>query len=180
MRQRLALRLADTLDYTNFGVRSAAVPEMVPGRALVAGTRQVVQIARPAEGAGRGRRAAWPPLHPRRDPAAGCASSRSPPRCGSPTWAPWPAGARPWRIPVGVAERTRRPAGLVAYQGEHALIDRARPVGEEHRAAHGGGRRAGPAAPTARWWRSPGPARRWRADPLVDEVVAPARDRRAA
>jgi S-DNA-T family DNA segregation ATPase FtsK/SpoIIIE len=29
---------------------------------------------------------------------------------------------RPWRVPVGVAEGTRAPASLVAYQGEHALV----------------------------------------------------------
>ncbi|MGH9113345.1 MAG: FtsK/SpoIIIE domain-containing protein, partial [Acidimicrobiales bacterium] len=50
VRQRLALRLADAYDYSGFGVRSTAVPEMVPGRALVAGSGQVVQIARPADG----------------------------------------------------------------------------------------------------------------------------------
>jgi S-DNA-T family DNA segregation ATPase FtsK/SpoIIIE len=31
-------------------------------------------------------------------------------------------GARPWTIPVGVAEAARATAHLVAYQGEHALI----------------------------------------------------------
>ncbi|HKY68200.1 MAG TPA: FtsK/SpoIIIE domain-containing protein, partial [Acidimicrobiales bacterium] len=50
VRQRLAMRLSDKNDYTNFGIRSAAVPEMEPGRALVAGSGQVVQIARPSDG----------------------------------------------------------------------------------------------------------------------------------
>src|SRR5690606_8471465 len=31
-------------------------------------------------------------------------------------------GPRPWFVPVGIAERTREPAGLVAYQGEHGLV----------------------------------------------------------
>jgi DNA segregation ATPase FtsK/SpoIIIE, S-DNA-T family len=31
-------------------------------------------------------------------------------------------GCRPWRIPVGIADRTRVAATLVAYQGEHALV----------------------------------------------------------
>ena len=30
--------------------------------------------------------------------------------------------ARPWRIPVGLAEETMAPAHLVAYDGEHALV----------------------------------------------------------
>jgi S-DNA-T family DNA segregation ATPase FtsK/SpoIIIE len=121
VRQRLALRLADRNDYSNFGVRSTAVPEMVPGRALVAGTGQVVQIARPAEGvaAAAVRVAA---LHP---PPA-----RPPLRVEPlPTEVALPAlgatarlGSRPWFVPVGVAERTREAAGLVAYQGEHALV----------------------------------------------------------
>jgi S-DNA-T family DNA segregation ATPase FtsK/SpoIIIE len=121
VRQRLALRLADRNDYSNFGVRSTAVPEMVPGRALVAGTGQVVQIARPADGvaAAAVRLAA---LHP---PPA-----RPPLRVEPlPTEVALPAlgatarlGSRPWFVPVGVVERTREPAGLVAYQGEHALV----------------------------------------------------------
>jgi S-DNA-T family DNA segregation ATPase FtsK/SpoIIIE len=30
--------------------------------------------------------------------------------------------SRPWTVPIAVAERTRSPAALVAYQGEHVLI----------------------------------------------------------
>ncbi|HEY8543758.1 MAG TPA: FtsK/SpoIIIE domain-containing protein, partial [Acidimicrobiales bacterium] len=50
VRQRLVLRLSDPTAYTAFGIRTTAVPTMVPGRALVAGTGQVVQVARPARG----------------------------------------------------------------------------------------------------------------------------------
>src|SRR4029450_3604880 len=54
VRQRMALRLADAYDYSGFGVRSTAVPEMVSGRALLAGTGQGVQVGRPAGGLGGG------------------------------------------------------------------------------------------------------------------------------
>jgi S-DNA-T family DNA segregation ATPase FtsK/SpoIIIE len=121
VRQRWAMRLADRNDYANFGVRSAAVPAMAPGRAIVAGTGQVIQIARPADGvaAAAARVAA---LHP---PAL-----RPPLRIEPlPTdvrladlGAAAALDARPWRVPVGVSEATRRAAGLVAYQGEHALV----------------------------------------------------------
>ena len=121
VRQRLALRLADRNDYSNFGVRSTAVPEMEPGRALVAGTGQVVQIARPADGAAAAsvRVAATHPA-PTRPPL------RVEPLATEVDFGEMGAVAqlenRPWLVPVGIAERTRAAAGLVAYQGEHALV----------------------------------------------------------
>ena len=124
IRQRLALRLADASAYTLFGIRSTAVPEMLPGRALVGGTGQVVQIARPAGGV-----------------AAAVASIVAATPLPAPARAPRPIrtlgndirladlgdaaaalGARPWTIPVGIAEETLSPASLVVYQGEHALV----------------------------------------------------------
>lgn len=121
VRQKLAMQLANPSDYSNFGVRSSAVPEMVPGRALVAGTAQVVQIARPAEGAAAAAvriaaehaPATRPPL--RVEPLA------TELRLADLTATADMAG-RPWRIPVGMSEGTRAATGLVAYQGEHALI----------------------------------------------------------
>lgn len=121
VRQRLALRLADRNDYSNFGVRSSAVPEMVPGRALVAGTGQVVQVARPAGGVAVAvERIAAAHRAPRRPPLRVEPLATELPLAD--LGAAAELDARPWRIPVGVAERTRTAVGLVAYQGEHALV----------------------------------------------------------
>jgi S-DNA-T family DNA segregation ATPase FtsK/SpoIIIE len=121
VRQRLALRLADRNDYSMFGVRGSAVPEMHPGLALLAATGQVVQIARPADGAAAAAvrlAAACPP--PARPPAP---IEALPSRVRlADLGAAAKLEARPWTIPIGVAEVTRAPADLVAYQGEHALI----------------------------------------------------------
>jgi S-DNA-T family DNA segregation ATPase FtsK/SpoIIIE len=121
VRQRLALRLGDKGDYNNFGIRMGAVPEMVPGRAIAAANRQVIQVARPADGA---------QAAARRLAATIPAPSRPPVRMDVLTTEVRLAdlgstanlGARPWTIPVGVAEAARATAHLVAYQGEHALI----------------------------------------------------------
>jgi S-DNA-T family DNA segregation ATPase FtsK/SpoIIIE len=171
VRQRLALHLADKNDYSNFGVRSTAVPEMVPGRALVAGTGQVVQVARPHDGAAAAavRIAAAHPT-PSRPPL------RIEPLATELRFAELGAAAqlenRPWLVPVGVAERTRAAAGLVVYQGEHALVAGPARSGKSTtlltiaaacRASRPGITVAAVAGP-----RSP-----LRHDPLVDEVVPP-------
>jgi S-DNA-T family DNA segregation ATPase FtsK/SpoIIIE len=121
VRQRLALRLADRNDYTSFGIRAGAVPDMAPGRALVAGTGQLVQIARPADGA-RAAAVRTAALHP--------PPSRPPVRIEplatelrlAEIGVAAQLGGRPWQVPVGIAERTRAAACLTAYQGEHALV----------------------------------------------------------
>jgi S-DNA-T family DNA segregation ATPase FtsK/SpoIIIE len=124
VRQRMALRLADAYDYRGFGVRSTAVPEMVPGRALLAGTGQVVQVGRPAGGlaAAAARVAATatvPTAAARRpDPIASLATAVRLDELAAPAR----LGERPWSIPIGVAERTLSVVDLVVYEGEHALI----------------------------------------------------------
>ena len=124
VRQRMALRLADAYDYSGFGVRSAAVPEMVPGRALLAGTGQVIQVARPAGGlaaaaARLATTAAAPTATARRpDPIASLATAVRLDELAAPAR----LGERPWSIPIGVAERTLSASGLVVYEGEHALV----------------------------------------------------------
>lgn len=121
VRQRFALRLADRSDYMTFDIRGSTVPDMAPGRALVAGSGQLIQIARPADGiAGAADRIA----------SATPAPTRPAPRIETlATEVRWPElrvaaqlGARPWRIPVGIAERTLAPVDLVVYPGEHALV----------------------------------------------------------
>jgi S-DNA-T family DNA segregation ATPase FtsK/SpoIIIE len=129
VRQRMALRLADAYDYSGFGVRSTAVPDMVPGRALQAGTGQVVQIARPADG-----------LAAAAARMAGTATSTATGATALPNRPPVPIANlatvvrlvelaaparlddRPWSIPIGLAERTLSAAGLMVYEGEHALV----------------------------------------------------------
>ena len=133
VRQRLALRLSDPNAYTAFGIRTTAVPAMVPGRALVGGTGQVLQIARPRGGvaAEAARIAASSPS------SSPSSSSSSPP---SPSRRPLRVEAlttelkvadigadarllqRPWVVPVGITEEALEPAALVAYAGEHALV----------------------------------------------------------
>jgi DNA segregation ATPase FtsK/SpoIIIE, S-DNA-T family len=180
VRQRMALRLADAYDYSGFGVRSTAVPEMVPGRALVAGTGQVVQIARPADGlAAAAARLAAARLAVAAD--ARTAAARPPDPIASlgtvvplvDLAAPARLGERPWSIPIGVAERTLSPAGLVVYEGEHALVAGPARSGKSTAlltvaaACRGGGRAvsviavAGPRSPLS-------------SEASIDEVVAPA------
>jgi S-DNA-T family DNA segregation ATPase FtsK/SpoIIIE len=171
VRQRLALRLAGRNDYSNFGVRSTAVPEMVPGRALVAGTGQVVQIARPAEGVA----AAAVRLA-----AAHAAPVRPPVRIEAlATDVAFPAlratarlGPRPWFVPVGIAERTREPAGLVAYQGEHALVTGPARSGKSTTLLTIAAA-CRTAQPDVSVVAVAGPRSPLHDDPLVDEVVAP-------
>ena len=121
VRQRLALRLGDKGDYSNFGVRIAAVPEMVPGRSIVAGSRQVVHVGRPAAGAAAAAEALAAALPPARRPPPGMDVLATEVRLAD-LGVSAQLASRPWRIPVGVAESARHPAHLVAYQGEHALF----------------------------------------------------------
>ncbi len=124
VRQRLALRLADAGDYMNFGIRSKAVPEMVPGQALIGGSGQVIQIGRPADGVeGAAARLATAAPAPSRPPRR-IATLATEVRLGDlvELQATAQMRTRPWTIPVGIAESTLAPASLVVYEGEHALI----------------------------------------------------------
>lgn len=49
-RQRLVFRLGDRADHTTFAIPAAAVPTLVPGRALSPDGPTVVQLARPPDG----------------------------------------------------------------------------------------------------------------------------------
>jgi S-DNA-T family DNA segregation ATPase FtsK/SpoIIIE len=144
---------------------------MVPGRALVAGTGQVLQVGLPAGGLAA---------------AAARVAGACPPATRSPLridtlatrvrldelGASAQLDARPWTIPVGVAERTRMPAGLVAYQGEHVLI--AGPARSGRSTALLTVAAACRAArPRARVVAVAGPRSPLGGDPLVDEVVHP-------
>jgi S-DNA-T family DNA segregation ATPase FtsK/SpoIIIE len=121
VRQRLVFRLPDATAYTAFGIRSSAVPAMPPGRALVAGTGQVVQVARPSGGvvAAAARIAARAPAPTR--PADRIETLATELKVGD-LAAEARLGQRPWTVPVGITEETLEPALLVAYAGEHALV----------------------------------------------------------
>jgi len=173
VRQRLAFRLPDATAYTAFGLRSTAVPrQLPPGRALVAGSGQVVQVARPAGG-------------------VAAAAARLAGRAPAPSRPPSPVetlatelkvsdledqarlGDRPWSVPVGITEEALEPARLVAYPGEHALVTGPARSGKTTalltvaavcRRAH----------PDLTVLAVAGPRSALVDDPLVDEVVPPA------
>jgi DNA segregation ATPase FtsK/SpoIIIE, S-DNA-T family len=121
VRQRLALRLADLHDYMNFGIRSKAVPDMIPGRALIGGSGQVIQIGRPADGVADAvsRIAAVAPAASR--PPRRIETLATEVRLGD-LRVTAQLQTRPWSIPIGLAEDTLAPASLVVYDGEHALV----------------------------------------------------------
>jgi S-DNA-T family DNA segregation ATPase FtsK/SpoIIIE len=143
--QKLLFRLADPGDYGNFDVPRNAVPSPVPGRAVVAATRQVIQVAWPgadltdavAQASSR-----WPGTR-REAPAVGLlpagvrmselgVAARLPgpapagPASGAlASGAPSPGTAAPgepaW-IPAGIGDGSLTPVGLELYEHEHALI----------------------------------------------------------
>ncbi|MGH9209960.1 MAG: FtsK/SpoIIIE domain-containing protein [Acidimicrobiales bacterium] len=172
VRQRLGLRLADAADYTSFGVRSNAVPEMVPGRALVGGTGQVVQIARPLDGVSAGAvRLAGHTAAPRRPPVPIATLATRVTLAELSVQAQ--LDARPWRIPVGIAETHLGPAELVAYQGEHALISGPARSGKST-ALLTVAAVCRQARPELTVIGVAGPRSPLGSDPLVDQVVTPA------
>jgi S-DNA-T family DNA segregation ATPase FtsK/SpoIIIE len=120
-RQKLLLRMADPGEYGYFDVPRGAVPSYVPGRALVAANRQVIQIGWPGEDL-RAAVAATATLRP----GAVCAA----PRIGllptdvtlSALAAPAAVTGEPWQLPVGLDAETLDHAALRLYEHEHALI----------------------------------------------------------
>ncbi|MGW1620876.1 FtsK/SpoIIIE domain-containing protein [Streptomyces sp. NPDC002172] len=119
--QKLLMRLADPAEYGYFDVPRGSVPTYVPGRALVAANRHVIQIAWPGEdiaAAAAATAARWP------------GAARSAPRVDllptelplSGLAAPASVVAEPWTIPVGLDADTRDHATLRLYEREHALI----------------------------------------------------------
>ncbi|HEX6500118.1 MAG TPA: FtsK/SpoIIIE domain-containing protein [Micromonosporaceae bacterium] len=119
--QKILMRLADPTEYANFEVPRRSVPGFVPGRAVVAATRQVIQIGYPG---------------PDLPAAVGAAASRwSAARRTAPAVGLLPrsvtfqtlevrarTGAEPWDIPVGIGDRELAPVGLHLYEHEHALV----------------------------------------------------------
>jgi S-DNA-T family DNA segregation ATPase FtsK/SpoIIIE len=143
--QKLLFRLADPGDYGNFDVPRNAVPSPVPGRAVVAATRQVIQVAWPgADLADAVTQASsrWPGAR-REAPAVGLlptgvrmselgVAARLPgpapagPASGGPASGAPSRGAvapsEPAWIPAGIGDGSLAPVGLELYEHEHALI----------------------------------------------------------
>jgi S-DNA-T family DNA segregation ATPase FtsK/SpoIIIE len=123
-RQKLLLRLADSGDYAPFDVPRSAVPTGMPGRALVAATRQVVQIGYPGDDPastvtavahrwGDARRTAYPVrLLPERIDVLQLQAAGALPH----------TGIEPWSVPVGFADSNLAPVALKLYEHEHALV----------------------------------------------------------
>jgi DNA segregation ATPase FtsK/SpoIIIE, S-DNA-T family len=123
--QKLLFRLADPADYGNFDMPRSAVPSPVPGRAVIAATRQVIQVAWPGADLARavaGVNARWPEA---RRVAPGIGLLPTAVRMGELGMAARlvrEAPGEPAWIPAGIGDGTLAPAGLELYEYEHALI----------------------------------------------------------
>ena len=122
VQQRWVFRLANPADGAVFGLRPNQLPRPTAGRAVMAGTGQVVQVG-------------W--AGPDLDAAVAVAAAASGPARKTP---PAPVGSlptevsldqvatatrlggRPWVLGIGVADSTLAPAGLPLHDGEHAMV----------------------------------------------------------
>ncbi|GAA2371878.1 FtsK/SpoIIIE domain-containing protein [Streptomyces cuspidosporus] len=120
-RQKLLMRLADPTEYGYFDVPRGSVPGYVPGRAVVADSRQVIQIGWPGEdlAAAVADTAARFPDAPRTAPRIGLLPTDL---SRADLGAELSAGGEPWWIPVGLDADTLGRAGLRLYEHEHALV----------------------------------------------------------
>jgi S-DNA-T family DNA segregation ATPase FtsK/SpoIIIE len=119
--QKLVLRLSDSSDYGALSISRRQLPTFTPGRGLLAGSAQVVQIAMPA-----------PDLRAAVEAVAAVAPavSQGPAKIGAlPRQVPYSRveaagvlGSDAWRLPVGLSDEDLRPAELVLYEHEHALV----------------------------------------------------------
>ena len=161
--QRLAFQLADVADYAQFGLMRRAIPHFVPGRAVVGGSAQVIQVARvsgalPEEVAARAARVSRRHAGRGRTAARGRASRERRHRRAARRRAGRARGG--WGHLHPVRDRRRDPGagGLRALRGRPRDDRRARPDRAHHGAARGG--RGALAAVSAY------PARRCRHSPL--------------
>jgi S-DNA-T family DNA segregation ATPase FtsK/SpoIIIE len=119
--QRWVFRLANPADGAAFGLRPHQVPRPTAGRAVVAGTGQVVQVG-------------W--VGPDLDVAVVATAASVPaPKIPPATIGSLPRevaldevatatrlDGRPWLLGIGVADSTLAPAGLPLHDGEHAMV----------------------------------------------------------
>jgi len=121
VRRQLLFRLGDGLEYGQAGLRLADLPEFVPGRAVDAERHLELQVARPADGfdAELARIAAVHAPATRRPAAIASLPAKV---AVADLVDAADLDASPRRLPLGIAERTLAPAGLVLYEGEHGFI----------------------------------------------------------
>ena len=127
--QRLAFQLADVADYAQFGLMRRAIPRFVPGRAVVGGSAQVIQVARadPAQSlaeevtARAGRRAGATPAEGGPPPVGVLPESVGTDALLGAGRAERGAGGDIF-IPFGIGDETLEPAGFELYEGDHAMI----------------------------------------------------------
>ena len=120
--QRLVFRLADLPDYAQFGVHRSDVPRFTPGRAVVGGSGQAIQLARPRE--------PLPEAVARYTPGKRTVPAGGPPPIGVlPQRVPLDAvlgaarlDADSWFVPIGIGDERLEPAGFELYEGDHALV----------------------------------------------------------
>jgi S-DNA-T family DNA segregation ATPase FtsK/SpoIIIE len=120
--QKWLFRLADPQEYGNFGINPKQVPRPAPGRAILANSAQVVQVAWVGTDVARfvqsvaARQMKTPILPPR---AIGVLPDRV-------SVAEIAGAARldrwPWLLPIGIGDNTLVPVCLRLYEGEHATI----------------------------------------------------------
>ncbi|MBV1850737.1 FtsK/SpoIIIE domain-containing protein [Catellatospora tritici] len=119
--QKLLLRLADPNEYGVFDVPRVAVPAFTPGRAVVAATRQVVQLACPggelAEAV-----AAVGAAYPGARRSALSVGALPPQVRLSELGVRAELGAEPWSLPIGVGAESLSATGLSLYEQEHAVV----------------------------------------------------------
>ncbi len=113
--QRLAFQLADVADYAQFGLPRRSIPRFEPGRAVIGGSGQAIQVAR-----GRA---------PSEQAAPRVVDGGPPPVGVLPESLPVSAllGAgrderEPLFLPLGIGDESLEPAGFELYEGDHALI----------------------------------------------------------
>jgi S-DNA-T family DNA segregation ATPase FtsK/SpoIIIE len=119
--QRLAFQLAELADYAQFGISRRSVPRFLPGRAIAAGTAQVLQVARPGETLMRLLAQPRPQLE---------GSHGGPAPIGVlPTRVPLEAvlhaegsDGDPRFVPIGIGDDALAPIGFELFEGDHALI----------------------------------------------------------
>jgi S-DNA-T family DNA segregation ATPase FtsK/SpoIIIE len=121
VRQKLLFRLSDLNDYGMFGIRRWQVPPFTPGRAMVAETRQVIQVGRPQPNLAAAVAAVAAAAGPATRPPA--AIEALPVRVSlARILDAAKLDAVPLLVPVGVGDRTLAPASLVLFEGDHALV----------------------------------------------------------
>jgi DNA segregation ATPase FtsK/SpoIIIE, S-DNA-T family len=119
--QRLAFQLAELADYAQFGISRRSVPRFSPGRAVAAGSGQVLQVARPGQALSR-------------------LLAGAPTEVGAVDGGPTPVGVLPdrvaleavlgapgrdrdsWFVPLAIGDETLAPVGFELFDGDHALV----------------------------------------------------------